>query len=230
MLFLGGDCIAPGASPLVIVSIEPLVADHFEVQRAYATQGLEQYSRLNLHLFEKLPELAGRRTPQAYFSNLFDFVAGWSGEDAGTRRNPWDLFERNVIEIPYVPMHARHWEKPSAGARELLGALFSERIGMIASHWPRAGFMILGASIVDVLAAVGVLRRCAALVLPPPVGGRQELGNKFFDVPLETWRLSSGDLPLLARRGAFSQGHNPRAAGRRELGRQLRAVHDESVR
>lgn len=229
MLFMGGGAIPCDATPLVIISIEPLIADHFESQRSFATCGFAQYTDLNLRLFDKLPELAGTRAPQPYFANLYDFVSGWARDSGTERTDPWPLFAQNIIELPYVPMHAPKWDaRATHSAAERLTELFKARLELVMTAWPAAGFTVLGAAVGDELTKSGVLSVPIPVDLPPPSAPRSMYGTRYFDVGLQARWITGTRRLVFGRRGPFSNGHNPTAFGRRDLGRLLRASHDST--
>jgi hypothetical protein len=55
LLFIGGSAIPEGGHPVVIVSIEPLKADHFPAQCAFAGRSLDDYHAWNLDFFDRFP-------------------------------------------------------------------------------------------------------------------------------------------------------------------------------
>ena len=80
LLFIGGSAIPQGGRLLVIVSIEPLKADHFPAQSAFAARSIENHRAWNLDFFDRFPGLTNRPTAQPYWSNLAAFVSGWTGD------------------------------------------------------------------------------------------------------------------------------------------------------
>lgn len=219
LLFVGGAHVAENAEPLVVVSIEPLQTWHFNQQSTYASDSLACFTEWNLNFFRRFPQLT-RPSPQRYWRAMSDFVEGWADSKAD-RCAPWPLFERTLIELPYVPMHARrHDPAASRSASPALRELFAERAALIVHRWPGARFVVLSARIADELHDAG-------LVLDPhPMKIRRVATfGTGFTVPVEAAYLKLDGDPrprLLLRRGPFSYMHNPNRAGRHALGRRLR--------
>jgi hypothetical protein len=213
---------------LVVVSFEPLKSRHFEAQRAFASASLENYLAWNLDYFHTFPRITGTRTAQPYWSNLAAFVSGWAGRPCDAKR-PWPLLRESMLEVPYIPMHAkRHVPAVARRAVAALRPLFVERVSAIIETWPAASFVVLGAAVEDRLAEAGLVGRRSLVRLwksaeIPTTFGRQ------YGVAVSKARLEVSSRPrVFLRRGPFSQFTNPRAPGREELGRRLRAESNQT--
>ena len=222
LLFVGGDAVPEGTSPLVLISIEPLKSNHFQAQAGYAGANVENYVDWNLNLYRRLPDLAPDPRPQAYFRNLDDFVAGWAGIEEIP--NPaWDLFSGAMLELPYVPMHARRHDYGAIeAAHDVLAELLRQRLELVTTRWPEAMLVALG-NFPDRLADGGLLG--PAEPVDHVLAGATEAvhGVHYFDVPWERRSLTAAPArSLLIRRGPFSNWQNPRAAGRHALGSWVR--------
>lgn len=224
LMYMGGNGLVADSAPLVVISIEPLKHHQdvrFEAQAQFARTGLSQYVEWNLDYFRRFPQLMRGFGVQSYFSNLDDFVAGWADVHP-VPDPPWPLLGQHMIEVPFVPMHARgHNRHAFEGARERLADLLSRRLELILQRWPNACFVALGA-FADWLETI---------VTPPsrvdhvyPTATQEEFGIHYFDVPWEERRLVPlGNRLLLVRRGPLSNRQNPKAPGRRALGRWARS-------
>jgi hypothetical protein len=225
LLFIGGAAIPPGVVPLIVVSFEPLLTWHFPQQVEYARRSVGHYVRWNTDFARAFPQIAGER-PQAYWAAMGDFVHGWAAV-APDRAAPWPVLGSTMLELPFVPMHARsHVAAASMGAAQRLRELFVRRVEIVLQHWPRAAFVVLGAGLHDRLRGDGLLDAESRVELPADRDLVRELGPRYLTAVYRS-RLLVGSRPtVFLRRGPFSRFTNPRSAGRKYLGTLLRALHE----
>ena len=228
LLVIGGRTIEASASPLVIVSIEPLKATHFSHQVAFVGVDFAHYVRWNLDYFEMdvFPAIAGA-SAQPYWRSIADFVAGWASVTVD-RTVPWPLLSGHLIELPYIPVHAKsHLPRASAGADDVLCKLLVERVEAVTAAWQKATFVVLSAAIGDRLQRAGLL--CSLEPVPLQQSKRSsDKWGKRFDVPISRGRIAVLGEPLVfVRRGPFANWTNPKLEGRAELGSRLRAIVDQ---
>jgi hypothetical protein len=135
-----------------------------------------------------------------------------------------------MLELPFVPMHARsHVAVASKGAALQLRELFVRRVEIVLERWPRAAFVVLGAGLHDRLRADGLLDAESGVELLADRELVRELGSRYLTAMYRS-RLLVGSRPtVFLRRGPFSRFTNPRAAGRKHLGTLLRALHERDA-
>lgn len=233
MIMRGHNEVA--ARPLVGISLEPLLSWHFPQQQAQSGN-LHGYMAWNLDYFNVFPALANAQPPnppQAYWSNLYDFVAGWAHVPADVGFS-WQVFARNYVELPLVPLHApRHNHAAVTAALPALVPLLIERISLVRTEWPEAGFVLLGSIARRLLPIIAA--DPGQLVVPPPHTPESEelYGTRLWAPPMLSATLAPALGPppssLFYRTAPFAQGHIPRGPGRRCLGVALRALHDATL-
>ncbi len=229
LLFIGGGSRLDTERPLVIVSLEPLLSSkHFESQCKVAKER-EDYRRWNLEYFDAFPELTKNARPQAYWRNLVRFVEGWSGARCTDPNRPWAFLGANMMELPFIPMHARrHVPAASAGPATVQGLsrLFAERTRLIRQRSPGAVLVVLAAAVRHRLDRQGLVQSIEPVSLQSSAARAADFG-KHFAVPIYRGVLNPHGMPAFLRHGPFSNWTNPTSDGRYAIGQRLREVADE---
>jgi hypothetical protein len=222
---IGGQNVADSATPLVLISLEPLQNPaHYAKQVAFASVSPESYQRWQLEYFEEFPRLAGEM-PQAYWKAIGHLVSGFANDLRGSFC--WDVLDQHYVELPFVPLHAKRHRRAqfSAAAEQLKHQLFA-RLQLVVKRWPTSIFLAAGAAVADALGCTReVYATAETLDLPRESPSFIEAyGARFFWKPIAKHRVMCGEsrLNVFVRRAPFSQGHQPRAAGLRKLGELLR--------
>jgi hypothetical protein len=225
MWFIGGRGIAEDTSPLVVLSLEPLVDDaHYPRQVAYSSRGLKDYKSWQLDYFDVFPtaELAGPK-PQPYWRTMSALVAGYRGVESTF---DWNIFRGTYIELPLVPLHsAGHDRLAFDAAASYVEAQLRERLRLVVASWPRATFFCAGRDVADALRGAPNTTD-VALELPSDAhGNREKLGAALFRHAIHRRSVDIGDgatVDVFVRRAPFTTGHQPKPAGCRLLGQLLR--------
>jgi hypothetical protein len=224
MWFMGGRHISSGGRPLVVLSLEPLVADHYPRQIAFATQGFNAYTRWQLDYFDVFPtpQLAGIG-PQPYWAMMFHLVAGFVG---ASPEFDWRTFRDAYIEIPLVPLHAPHHENRAfRKAADVVKELLHERLRLVTAHWPDVVVFCAGAPVADGLPPVPGVADEPLDIAGEAQARRDDFGNALFTKPIVRRTVDIGKgkvVTVFVRRAPFAQGHQPTQEGLRFLGKMLR--------